>query len=251
MIKKITHTLLFLCFLPLFSSAQKWSLGVSAGTALYQGDITERFRVFTREYKMTVGGFVKYQLNDKINIKANYLRGTIIGDEGRYLHIAWRKARGFKFESPISEVSTVVEWDFLKKRFGTRYGSKGLSFSLFVLGGLGYVKTNPQVDFNEPNPFFEDVNIDKLAQYSRTHLILPMGLGVKWHITPQTMLSIELGNRTTFTDYLDGISKTAQPKYGDWYLVGLVSFSQQISFRGNNSSSHIRISKASVSCPRF
>lgn len=250
--KKITQLfLLFLSLSPISSYTQNWSVGVSAGTAIYQGDVTERFPPNIKNTKLAFGGFVKFHITDNISLRANYMQGEISGSDSNYPRVPWRMKRGFNFKSPITELSTIGEWNVLKKRFGKRQGSKGQLFSLYVLGGLGYVKTNPLTDFNEPNPFFEDVNIDKLAQFSRTHIVLPIGIGIKWHITPHNTLSFETANRTTFTDYLDGISKTAQPKFGDWYFVGMVSFSQNFSFSGKNNNNSRHISNRRVSCPRF
>ena len=250
--KKITQLIfLFLIVSPILSFAQNWSVGISGGTSMYQGDVTERFPLNLKGSKLTYGGFVKFHITDNISLRANYLKGHISGSDSNYPRVPWRMKRGFNFKSPITELSTIAEWDIIKKRFGKRQGSKGQLFSLYVLGGLGYVKTNPITDFNEPNPFFEDVNIDKLAQFSRTHLVLPLGIGIKWHITSHNTLSFETANRTTFTDYLDGISKTAQPKFGDWYLVGMMSFSQNFSFSDKNNNNRHHKSNGRVSCPRF
>lgn len=250
---KINSLTLFLLVLSTITiSAQKWRVGISTGVALYQGDLTEQIAIHSiKNNKPTVGGFVHYQINEKFSLRANYLQGEISANEGVYHKIPWRVQRGFSFKSPITEVSTVVEWDFLKWKIGKKNHSKKQFLSLCVVGGLGYVKTKPQVDFNEPNPMFEDVNIDKLAQYNRNHLVVPMGIGVKWHISPNKTLSLEGANRTTFTDYLDGVSKTAQPKYGDWYLIGTLSFSQQLTWGGKNNYGNKRGFNASVSCPKF
>ncbi len=232
-------------------TAQNLSVGVSTGLAIYQGDVTERYYLHQRDYNPVVGGFIKLQVNDKISLRANYLRGEISGSDSNYPSVAWRMQRGFSFKSPITEMSVTAEWDIIKKYFRKRHSSKKQSFSLYLLGGVGYLKTNPVTDFNEPNPFFEDVSIDKFAEYNRKHLIIPIGLGIKWHITPDKTLSIESSNRITFTDYLDGISKTAQPKYRDWFLIGSVSFSQQFSLSGKNNGNPYRVSHTRVSCPRF
>jgi opacity protein-like surface antigen len=251
--RKLNYLLLaILGFSPLLLSAQKFSIGLLAGVATYQGDVTEKYSTQgISENKPTFGGFVKYHFKDNLSVRANYLQGVISGDENIYRNTPWRIQRGFSFKSPITEIATMVEWDALNWHFGNNGYAQGQKLSLYVMGGVGFVKTNPVVDFNEPNPMYEDVNIDKLAQYSRNHIVIPMGVGIKWRITPNQTLSLEAANRLTFTDYLDGISKTAQPKYGDWYLIGMISFSQTLSWEGGSSFSRKRGYNASVSCPKF
>jgi OmpA-OmpF porin, OOP family len=248
---KFNSQLFFLfLILPILTSAQKLSFGISTGFALYQGDVTERFPVQNLlDNKPTIGGFVKFQVNEKLSLRASYLKGEISGDEKIYHKIPWREVRGFSFKSPISEWAAMAEWDILTKHFTHNSHSKGQSFSVYLTGGIGYVKTDPKVDFNEPNPMFEDVNIDKLAQYNRNHIVAPIGIGVKYKFAPNHSVSVEAANRTTFTDYLDGISKTAQPKNGDWYLIGIVSYSISLGFERQRS--YKRTRKTGVSCPKF
>jgi OmpA-OmpF porin, OOP family len=246
------NSLLFvlLTALPPLVFSQKLSLGVFSGASSYLGDVTEQFyfRGLVKN-KPSVGGFLKYDFNDKFSIRANYLQGEISGDEREYHKIPWRVERGFNFKSPIKESSLIAEWTFLKKRFGNYSRSKSQAISLYLMAGLGYVKTNPVVDFNEPNSMFEDVNSDKLAQYNRNHVVIPLGMGVKWQISKHKTLGLEVANRTTFTDYLDGISKLAQPKNGDWYFVSTVSISQDLTWGSNSHKG--RGAHASVSCPKF
>jgi opacity protein-like surface antigen len=251
--RKLNNLLLaILVSSPVLLSAQKFSIGLLAGVATYQGDITEKYSTQgIAENKPTLGGFIKYHFNEKLSIRANYLQGVISGDERIYHNTPWRVERGFSFKSPITEIATMIEWDALNWQFGNNGYAQGQKLSLYLMGGLGFVKTKPVVDFNEPNPMFEDVNIDKLAQYNRNHLVIPMGMGVKWKITSNQTLSLELANRATFTDYLDGISKTAQPKYGDWYLIGMVSFSQALTWESGSRYGKRRGYNASVSCPKF
>ena len=246
--KKI-NSLLFLLIVvfPTIISAQKLSFGLFAGISIYHGDVSERFSVAgMAAYRPSVGVFADYQLGDNFSLRASFLKGQISGDERIYNNKPWRKQRGFSFTSPITETAALLEWAFLRRKVGKYARATGQSVSLYFIAGVGYAHTQPNVDFNEPNPFFEDVNIDKLAQYSRNHLVVPMGLGLKWQISHHKSLRVEAANRTTFTDYLDGISKTAQPKYRDWYLVPMVLFSQGLTWGNKRGGSH-----ASISCPKF
>jgi hypothetical protein len=144
-------------------------------------------------------------------------------------------------------VTGKVEYDVLKLDFSSKRQLIKPNFSIYLLASVGYLRTNPVVDFNEPNAIYERIEIDKFAKYNRSHLTAGYGMGMKWHITKQQTLSFEGVNNSPFTDYLDGISNSAQSKFSDWYFIGLVSFSHQFS------KSNLTINKrnSSVSCPRF
>jgi OmpA-OmpF porin, OOP family len=240
--------LVLLATFPSLLFSQKLSLGVFTGASSYFGDLTKQFYFQGLiKNKPSVGGFLKYDFNDKFSVRANYLQGEISGDERTYRNIPWRVERGFSFKSPIKETSALVEWSFLNKKFGGYSRSKSQNMSLYLLAGLGYVKTNPNVDFNEPNNMFEDVTSDKLAQYNKNHIVIPFGFGIRWQMSKDKTLSYEAANRLTFTDYLDGISKLAQPKYGDWYFISTITFSQDLSWSGFCKGGL----QANVSCPKF
>jgi hypothetical protein len=49
-------------------------------------------------------------------------------------------------------------------------------------------------------------NENKNAEYSNVQLAIPFGLGIKYIVNPKWYLSLELGIRKTFFDYLDNIS---------------------------------------------
>jgi Domain of unknown function (DUF6089) len=247
---KVIRTLLLqvLGLSAFYLSAQDLSIGLSTGTAFYQGDISEPSLLRLKDYNSVFGGVVKYHFNDKLSLRTSFLKGTISGQDKNYTQIPWRQKRGFKFRSPITEILSSVEWDALKLHFGSRKRYKGMTVALYAIGGIGYLKTNPQVDYNEPNAIYEQVNIDKFAKYNRSHLSAGLGAGIKWHITPHQTISFEGMNHTAFTDYLDGISNAAQPRFSDWYFISVFTLC-------HNFSSKVRkegfIPRNSVVCPSF
>jgi Domain of unknown function (DUF6089) len=243
---KILILLLFsLCYNAL--QAQGLSIGLSRGTSIYQGDVSEPSLLRLKDFNAAYGGFVKFQFNNKISIRANYMKGALSGRDKNYTKIPWRINRGFQFKSPITEITGKFEWNFLNLDFSGKRQRIKPNFSIYVLGSVGYLKTNPDVDFNEPNAIYERIEIDKFANYNRSHMTVGIGGGIKWHITTQQTISFEGANNSPFTDYLDGISNSAQSKFSDWYFIGLISLSHQFSLKNNG----IGKRNASVSCPRF
>ena len=72
-----------------------------------------------------------------------------------------------------------------------------------------YVTANPQVQAG----FNADISITP----PRTAIVLPVGIGVEYYINPRFSLTAETNFRYTFTDYLDGFSRGANPSKKDFY----------------------------------
>lgn len=106
---KSTHILilLFFNFTSIIMPAQVMSIGLSTGTTFYQGDVSERSLIHLKDYNLAFGGFIKFQLNNRISIRANFLKGRISGRDKIYTQIPWRMKRGFQFQSPIDRKSVV------------------------------------------------------------------------------------------------------------------------------------------------
>ena len=135
--------------------------------------------------------------------------GKLSSSEKNYPY-AWRRVRGFAFVSNFTEISSVVEWDLLNIK----------KLSAYVFAGVGATIFNPKTDFNEPNPYINsDFNPDAKAHFKKITPAIPIGGGLKYHFTPNLCLSVEMGSRILFTDYIDGISILGNPKRRDTYFV--------------------------------
>ncbi len=241
------HNLLpLLLLLPLFSFAQSFELGGTFGITGYMGDVNEKFYFPIQRNRTVAGGFLRYRATDAINVRLNMYRGSIAGSDLDFTNSIWRKERGFSFVSPIKEYSLTAEYNVLKLLPNT----KDLPLSINAQIGVGYGIINPKTDYNEPNKMFEDVSIDKLAQFNHNILILPIGGSVEWHFSKTFSLGIEAGMRKTFTDYIDGVSLLAQPNLKDWYFIGGISLTQKLNWIGREKKSY-NVSRRRVKCPSF
>ncbi|MFI5133906.1 MAG: hypothetical protein ACHQEB_06190 [Chitinophagales bacterium] len=55
--------------------------------------------------------------------------------------------------------------------------------------------------------------------------MIPAGAGISYSVSQKLSLSVESMYRFTFTDYLDGFSQAANPKWNDHYYgytIGLI-----------------------------
>lgn len=60
--------------------------------------------------------------------------------------------------------------------------------------------------------------------YSKIHLTVPAGIGLRWDFAKQFAVGIEGGIRYAFSDYIDGISDSRDPQNNDWYYVYGINF---------------------------
>ena len=152
---------------------------------------------------------------------------------------AWRQERGLSFQTKLTEFSGLLEWEVLSKN----------RFTGFTFGGLGVSYFNPNPDFNLPNKYIDDVNPDAETNYSKFTLSVPLGIGLKYSLPKDFYLAAEAGYRFVFTDYLDGISKVANPKRNDaYYYTGLTLTK---AFGGGKSGANSLYKKGEANCPKF
>jgi OmpA-OmpF porin, OOP family len=224
--------LLFLCsiFTQLSYAQQvnkRYELGVLLGTSGYLGDLNKS-DFFSKEPQASFGLLGRYYYNEKWTFRGGLTIGKLTGSDANY---ADRANRGFKTTSPITDISGIVEWDFLgKRRFSYDTSIYQVKFkrtlSPYFFTGFGVAFTNPKADFtgtaNTLAEFRQGAIADQAAKYSNTSAVIPFGFGVKYDINENFVIALEAGFRLAFSDYLDGISKGANPGKNDRYkLSGL------------------------------
>lgn len=220
-----------LCSLSAYTqlNLSKWQVGVNAGIFIYQGDLTPSPLGSYRTLSPGFGLYVSRILSPSFILRTNFARGSIKGADAAYASPWWRKERNFKFSSPVTEISELLVWNILRNNSN----EEGYRFSPYVYGGLGLTLLNVKRDYSGMNPtvFAENNEVmsglatDFSRRTPRAMLSLPAGLGVEYYLTPKIALTAETAFRITFTDYLDGFSKAANPRRKDYYhshTVGLV-----------------------------
>lgn len=210
MIKLRILTLLSL--LPIFSfSQQKWEGGILVGYTTYVGDLTgPAFSLM--DSKVGFGLVIRNHISQDFGLRLNLIYGNLSGDDNNYDE---HRGRNASFESPLFETSLVGEYEFLNQQRFDEKGNSKKAVSPYIYAGIGFASTDPDVDYGKLK--------GEEGGYSKTHLLIPVGGGVKFDLTEMANFGIEFGGRFTFTDYLDGISKLANPAKNDYYFVGGVT----------------------------
>jgi OOP family OmpA-OmpF porin len=216
------NKLLFILFLlPAIAPAQSWEFGLTGGGTGYLGDINLNWYPELKETQLGYGAFVRRNFTPNWGLRLNYLGGKIAGDDANFDE---RLNRGFNFTSRFSEVSLLGEWDAHGR---DRYRDDGFhrTFSTFLFAGPGLAFFDPEVDFNDrpdPNPVANDekIALDRAADLKEPVFTIILGGGLKYDLSKNVFLGLELGIRPTFSDYLDGVSEAGNTEKKDWYMFG-------------------------------
>jgi hypothetical protein len=207
----------------------KWQVGANAGIFIYQGDLTPSPFGSYRTLSPGFGVYISRVLSSSFLLRANLARASLKGSDGAYASPWWRKERNFVFSTPVTELTGQLVWNI----FRNTGGEADKKFSPYVYAGAGVSMLRVRRDYSGMNPtVFDDgsevvagLAVDMATPTPRVLPVIPVGAGVEYSLTPHISLTAEAAFRFTFTDYLDGFSRSANPKKKDYYhshTIGLV-----------------------------
>ncbi|MFN0216417.1 MAG: OmpA family protein [Saprospiraceae bacterium] len=216
--------------------------GLVLGMSRCNGDIANDDH-FTTQNNLapTAGIFYRKPLSPFFALLGK-LAATELQDEDRfYTSPEWRKDRNFSFNTFVTTASIRLEWDI----FGKRRHRRGVDTTLyqldkhtqyavvngfkrsitpffFVGGGVVASSAKPNLSYIYIDGPQELVDIDKdLAQVKNLRVSPSVSIGGGFHfdLAPRFVLGAEIEANIPFTDYLDGISFSGNPKKSDrlWY----------------------------------
>ncbi len=205
--------ILLLCTVQLF--AQKFNVGVFLGGSNYQGDVVES-HLRINETQPAFGGFVRYRLTSKFDLKGNIYFGTLSGTDRNFKS---RASRGFSFRTSIMEGGVNVEWNILGKNGYNQRSVYAPMRTPYIYTGIGAVTF-------QPNPTGLPLDSpDLVADYKKFQFMIPIGIGYKYDFTEKVQFCVEVASHIPFTDYLDGVSFEGRSNNNDWYVFGGVGVS--------------------------
>jgi len=197
----------------------KYEVGVSAGAFIYQGDLTPSDLGSYKTIRPVFGISGSRILNRAFGLRANLAIGGLRADESKYSHPEYRQQRNFASRSFVAELTVQAVWNPL----GRNYEDKGLT--PYVFGGVGASYINTTRDWSRLNTDYFAENSDMLAGLAvdvarstpKFIPVVPVGIGLRYAITPKIAVNAETNYRVTFTDYIDGFSYSANPDKRDHY----------------------------------
>ncbi|PCJ25678.1 MAG: hypothetical protein COA97_07305 [Flavobacteriales bacterium] len=212
--RKLLLTLVFALIVSLSGYSQYYvDYGFSVGATGYLGEFgggkgERRDFVADLEFsytRWTVGGFYRYRISPKIGVKIalNYIR--LSGDDAKSDNPA-RRARNLNFKNDMFELILNGEFYIYKANDVGGTGRYRTDFHLYVFGGVGAFYSNPQGQTSGGDWVSLKPLQTEGASYSSFNLTLPLGIGFYYTLNRKYRLGLELGWRTTFTDYIDDAS---------------------------------------------
>jgi opacity protein-like surface antigen len=192
--------LFLLLFLFQFGHSQL-QFGLFGGISNYVGDMTDKAY---KNSDAAVGLTVGYQISNHVNLRAGLTLAKVEGADSLIKQEDVR-LRNLSFQSHITEFSAVAEFN----TFDMEYKR----WSPYVFAGLALYHFNPYTYDQQNNKVYlqplgtEGQGLAGYSkQYSLTQLALPFGGGIKYNISDNVRIGLELGLRKLFTDYLDDVS---------------------------------------------
>lgn len=231
--KRSIPVALFIFFTSIVADGQylvtKFEGGINIGAFIYQGDLTPTRLGSFKTPGINMNLFVNRIINSTFSVRANLAIGELKGDESKYSYPAYRQQRNFKFHTPVYELSGLFVWDIMGKNYDSR---KNSGFRPYVFGGAGLTFLNISRDTSHFNSeYFAATDLPARLALDMNHAlpdvipVIPVGAGIRYSITQRLSVNVESTYRFTFTDYLDGFSKAANPYKNDHYQnysVGII-----------------------------
>jgi len=193
-----------LFFLSLFSSgfSQEFEVGLSGGGSYYLGDVNPSSHF--KGTGLSYGVLVRYVIDDRWAVKLSGTRGKVKGSSSGTWFLP---GRNLQFESPVTDISAVAEFNFFRYYTGSRRNF----ITPYVYAGIGLFFFKPSAGGVELQPLGtegQQEGYEGRKPYSLTGFNIPFGLGVKVSVSRKIGLAAFWEMHKTFTDYLDDISKT-------------------------------------------
>jgi len=195
--------LLFLLSVLFLAAQSQTRFGVFGGVSNYLGDLTEKLY---QNPKASVGFSLDRKISSRASIRLGLSFGKVVATDSLNPRQDFR-LRNFSFQSSISELSLVAEFNTLDMSYKR--------WSPYLFGGVAVYHFNPYT-FNQKGLKIllqplgtEGQGIPGYPQrklYARTQLALPFGGGIKYDISDNVRIALEIGLRKLFTDYLDDVS---------------------------------------------
>ncbi|MDQ6814798.1 MAG: DUF6089 family protein, partial [Bacteroidota bacterium] len=164
-------------------------------------------KMLQKNFGLYVGASYKGIVEGRIE----FTKGAIAGDD-KNSNNAWIRNRNLSFRSNIFELSALGAIHPL----ALLNIQTPLAISPYLLTGIAYFSFYPKTFYNGQWIALRPLRTEGQAfaethykqQYSITQLALPVGIGIKYEISPKYNFRCEAIYRHTFTDYLDDVSGT-------------------------------------------
>lgn len=201
--KSLLLFFLLTCSTTVFS---QWHFGVFGGTANYVGDLNDKPFKRTRP---AFGVSLNYEVSDRFMLRSGFTFGRVEGADA-YSGTSFQKQnRNLSFKSDVSELSLIGEL--------TAFNLYNIRWSPYAFAGIAFYHFNPfttdssGLEVSLPGLSTEGQGLAEYpsrSPYKLNQWAIPFGGGIKYNLSDNIRVGLELGFRRLFTDYLDDVSAT-------------------------------------------
>lgn len=236
----------FLCLCAFTASAQRSEYGIFAAATNYYGDLNPSYSF--KQTRVGSGIFYRYNLNNRMALRAGLSHAWIAASDAKLsTHHPYLLSRNLEFQSNIIEFSGVYELNFFDWEQGGSNTSKFIKkkkWTPYIFAGLGFYHFRSFTHFKGQKYFLEDIgtegqlnpnsNAEKTESgYSPYAVSIPFGGGLKFSLSRNWTLQVEVSSRKTFNDMLDDVSGVYPEASQLNYYVEGVNISEGLSDRSN------------------
>lgn len=161
--------------------------------------------------------FLRYILNPRWGFKTNLYAGSLSGDSSQMTNVM-PGGETYKFSTTFFELGELAEFNFFNYGMGETY-RRLKRITPYIAAGLSVTAWTVDGDMNAA-------------------LTIPLGVGVKFKLSPRWNLGLEFLMKKTFSDKLDGEKlkdpyniKSSFVKNTDWYSTLTLTVSYEFSKR--------------------
>ncbi len=195
------------------ADAQHWDYGPMGGGTAYFGDLNRQTSL--RFFGPASGGFVRYNLDDRVAFRLAGIIGRIWGDDAYSNDYVYR-TRNLRFFSPLTEGSLQVEFNFLPfYNTASNAHVQQFRFAPYLFAGFSVFYFNPMATYEGEKFALQPLGTEgqgyaqyaDRSRYKRTSTSFLIGGGFKVRVLRSAGFFAEAGVRRTATDYLDDVSQ--------------------------------------------
>ncbi|MEL6122798.1 MAG: DUF6089 family protein [Bacteroidota bacterium] len=201
MMKLGVLVLVFLCSHHL-SGQKGLELGGWFGTSQYFGDLHPDLTIKDPGLMFGVGG--RYNFDERISSKISLNYGKVSGTDANSTN-TFERERNLSFASDIYDLTIQAEFNFLPYFHGSREDF----YTPYLFGGFSLFSFSPKAELDGVTYNLRDFGTEGQAirgEYSKFSRAITYGIGMKWDISLDWSMNVELGVHNTQTDYLDDVS---------------------------------------------
>ena len=188
-------------FLALTVFSQQFRLTTFAGTSNYAGELSDKQFTFDQSH-FAAGIGVSYELNEQLYLTGAFKMGKLSADDKRSQK---NSIRNLNFSTSLTELNLGLEYDFLNLNLR--------KLTPYVFGGVALYHFNPYTFdsignrvYLQPLSTEGEGFVSGKKKYNLTQFAIPFGAGIKFALSPDVRVGLEVGLRKLFTDYIDDVS---------------------------------------------